>query len=145
MPPSKTSNQSIHTHLNYCQQHQPEMLTLLQRMVEIESPSDDKTALDRMGEFLAHVFEHSGGKTAFYQEKQAGNDLKVEFAGRPGKPILLLGHFDTVWSLGTLATMPFRIDSGRAFGPGVYDMKAGIAMMIFALRALVASGQNGHR
>lgn len=145
MASSKTASQSILSYLDYCQQHHAEMLTLLQCMVEIESPSDDKNALDHMGEFLAHVFEHSGGKAIFYPEMQAGNHLKVEFPGSSGKPILLLGHFDTVWSMGTLATMPFRIDSGRAFGPGVYDMKAGITMMIYALRALGASGQNGHR
>ena len=145
MQPSKTANQSILSCLDYCQQHQAELLTLIQRMVELESPSDHKTALDRMGEFLAHVFEDSGGKATFYQEKQAGNHLKVEFGGSEGKPILLLGHFDTVWSMGTLTSMPFRIDSGRAFGPGVYDMKAGIGMMIFALRALAGSGQKGHR
>lgn len=145
MATGKTAHQSIASYFDYCQQHQAEMLTLLQRMVEIESPSDDKTALDRMGGFLAHVFEHWGGKTTFYPETQSGNHLKVEFPGSAGKPVLLLGHFDTVWSMGTLATMPFRIDSGRAFGPGVYDMKAGITMMIYAIRALQASGQNSHR
>jgi glutamate carboxypeptidase len=142
---TKPASSAVPGYLDFCQQHQAEMLTLLQRMVEIESPSDDKAALDHMGQFLAHVFEQSGGKTTFYPEKQAGNHLKVEFAGDAGKPLLLLGHFDTVWSKGTLATMPFRVDSGRAFGPGIYDMKAGITMMIFALRALSASGQNRHR
>jgi glutamate carboxypeptidase len=145
MVTGKTANQAILAYLDFCQQRQAEMLGLLQRMVEIESPSDNKVALDHMGEFLAREFQQAGGKTIFYPEKQAGNHLKVEFGGGAGKPLLLLGHFDTVWPMGTLATMPFRIDSGRAFGPGVYDMKAGITTMIFALRALSASGQNGHR
>ena len=133
------------------------MLSLLQRMVEIESPSDNKATLDRMGEFLAGEFERLGSKVTFDPQKEAGNHLKAEFGGAEfgggefggkgqGKPVLLLGHFDTVWPLGTLAQMPFRVDSGRAFGPGVYDMKAGIMMMIFALRALSAdSKQNGGR
>ena len=116
------------------------MLALLQRMVEIESPSDNKAAVDRMGEFLAEEFERIGGRTTFYPQTQAGNHLKADFAGNAGKPVLLLGHFDTVWSMGTLAGMPFRVDAGRAYGPGVYDMKTGIVMMIFALRALQASG-----
>jgi len=81
-----------------------------------------------------------GGKVTFYPEKEAGNHLKAEFAGAGGKHVLLLGHFDTVWPMGTLANMPFRIQDGRAYGPGVYDMKAGIAMMIFALRALKEAG-----
>ena len=138
---AKTSSQSA---LAFCQQHQDEMLAMLQRMVEIESPSDDKVAVDRMGAFLAQEFEPLGGKVTFFPQKEAGNHLKAEFPGAPGKPVLLLGHFDTVWSMGTLAKMPFRLEGGRAFGPGVYDMKAGIAMMIFALRALQASGSQ-HR
>ena len=146
---TKTDNQSALAYLAYCQQHQGEMLSLLKHMVEIESPSDDKAAVDRMGAFLAEVFERLGGKVTFYPQQQAGNHLKAEFAGGPsgrtsgrdsGKPALLLGHFDTVWSMGTLAKMPFRIQDKRAFGPGVYDMKAGITMMIFALRALKAAG-----
>jgi len=162
---TKAPSQSALAHLAYCQQHQGEMLSLLRHMVEIESPSDDKAAVDRMGAFLAQVFERLGGKVTFYPQQQAGNHLKAEFSagvsgrasggasggtsgrdsggasGRDsGKPALLLGHFDTVWSMGTLAKMPFRIEDGRAFGPGVYDMKAGITMMIFALRALKAAG-----
>jgi glutamate carboxypeptidase len=145
----KTQSQPALAHLAYCQQHQGEMLSLLRRMVEIESPSDDKAAIDRMGAFLAQVFERVGGKVTFYPQQQAGNHLKAEFAGgasdrasdqNSAKPALLLGHFDTVWPMGTLAKMPFRIEDGRAFGPGVYDMKAGITMMIFALRALKAAG-----
>jgi glutamate carboxypeptidase len=138
------TSQSAQPHLAFCQQHQPEMMSLLQRMVEIESPSDNKAAVDQMGAFLAHEFERLGGKVTFFPQKEAGNHLKAEFAGDAGRPVLLLGHFDTVWSMGTLANMPFRIDGGRAFGPGIYDMKAGIAMMIFALRALQGAGSQ-HR
>jgi glutamate carboxypeptidase len=146
---TKTASQSALAHLAYCQQHQGEMLSLLKHMVEIESPSDDKAAVDRMGAFLAQVFERLGGKVTFYPQKEAGNHLKAEFSGgasgsasggASSKPALLLGHFDTVWSMGTLAKMQFRMEDGRAFGPGVYDMKAGITMMIFALRALKAAG-----
>ena len=136
---TKSANSAVGKHLDFCLQHQGEMLALLEQMVKIESPSDDKVALDRMGEFLAHQFEAIGGKVTMYPEKEAGNNLKVEFAGA-GKPILLLGHFDTVWPMGTLNAMPFRIERGRAYGPGVYDMKAGITMMLFALRAVEAAG-----
>jgi glutamate carboxypeptidase len=145
MTTSKTTGRPVLEYFDFCRQHQAQMMALLQRMVEIESPSDDKAALDRMGAFLAEEFQKIGGAITFSQQRQAGNHLKAGFSGRPAKPLLLLGHFDTVWSMGTLATMPFRIDSGRAHGPGVYDMKAGITMMIFALKALSASGRNGHR
>jgi glutamate carboxypeptidase len=142
---TKAASQSAHAYLAFCQQHESEMLSLLRKMVEIESPSDDKAAVDRMGEFLAEAFERLGGQVTFYPQETAGNHLKVDFAGGPsdrasGKPVLLLGHFDTVWPMGALAKMPFRMEDDRAFGPGVYDMKAGIAMMMFALRALKESG-----
>jgi glutamate carboxypeptidase len=142
---TKAASQSAHAYLAFCQQHESEMLSLLRKTVEIESPSDDKAAVDRMGEFLAEAFERLGGQVTFYPQETAGNHLKVDFGGSAsdrasGKPVLLLGHFDTVWPMGTLAKMPFRMEDGRAFGPGVYDMKAGIAMMMFALRALKESG-----
>ncbi len=146
---TKAASQSVLTHLAFCQQHEGEMLSLLRHMVEMESPSDDKAAVDRMGAFLAEAFQRLGGQVTFYPQPAAGNHLKAEFSGgtsgaasdrADAKPVLLLGHFDTVWPMGTLAKMPFHIKDGRAFGPGVYDMKAGIAMMIFALRALKESG-----
>jgi glutamate carboxypeptidase len=141
----RADSQSALAYLAFCQQHEGEMMSLLRKMVEIESPSDDKAAVDRMGAFLADVFERLGGEVTFYPQERAGNHLKAEFTGgasdrASGKPVLLLGHFDTVWPMGTLAKMPFQIKDGRAFGPGVYDMKAGIAMMVFALRALKEAG-----
>ncbi len=79
----------------------------------------------------------------FDPQKEYGNHLKVEFPGSgAGKPVLLLGHLDTVWPRHTIAGMPFRIDAGRAYGPGVYDMKAGIVMMLYALRAIQSSARS---
>jgi glutamate carboxypeptidase len=126
--------------LQFCQEQRADMLDVLKRMVEFESPSDDKAAVDHLGEYLAEQFESLGGKVTFFPQETCGAHLKVDFPGDNGKPVLLLGHFDTVWPLGTLQTMPFRVENGRAFGPGVYDMKAGITMMIFALRALRTAG-----
>jgi len=122
-----------------------DMLETLKSLVEMESPSDNKPALDQLGEYLAQEFEHLGGKVTFDPQEEAGDNLKVEFPGTSGKPVLLLGHFDTVWPLGTLNNMPFRIENGRAYGPGVYDMKAGITMMLFALRALRTTSGASHR
>jgi glutamate carboxypeptidase len=133
------------TYHQFCQEHLSDMLETLKRLVEMESPSDNKPALDQLGEYLAQEFERLGGKVTLDPQTDAGDNLKAEFPGAaiPGtasKPVLLLGHFDTVWPLGTLKNMPFRMEGGRAFGPGVYDMKAGITMMLFALRALRTSG-----
>jgi glutamate carboxypeptidase len=105
--------------------------------VEVESPSDDKPACDRMGALLAARFAELGGRATIHHAEEYGNNVQIDFAG-PGnaKPVLLLGHFDTVYPMGTLATMPCRIDKGRLFGPGTLDMKSGIALMWHAIEAL---------
>lgn len=122
--------------LDWFEQRRQEMLDLLRRTVEMESPSDNKEALDSLGQFLGGEFSRLGAQVTFSEQSDAGNHLKAEFSGNGAKPVLLLGHFDTVWPLGTLKKMPYRVEGGRGFGPGIYDMKAGIVMMLFALRAL---------
>src|SRR5262249_58483803 len=140
-----TANQLESFLLQFCEEHQAEMLGVLRQAVELESPSDNKAAVDRCGKYLARELEKLGGKTTIYPQRERGDHVKAEFAGRPGaKPVLLLGHFDTVWPLGTLASMPFRVESERAFGPGVLDMKAGIVMMMFAVRALRSANTGAH-
>ena len=133
--------------LRFCGEHREEMLGVLRRLVELESPSDNKAALDCLGAHLARELEREGGKVTIHRQSQAGDNLTAEFPGRAGaKPVVMLGHFDTVWPLGTLAAMPFRVENGRVWGPGVLDMKAGITMMMFALRALRLLGSpGGHR
>ncbi|HEY0760633.1 MAG TPA: M20 family metallopeptidase [Acidisarcina sp.] len=116
----------------------PGILHLIRTLVEIESPSDDKPAVDRC---VAAVEQHCvamGGEPRRHPQVQFGDLLEVRFGlrGSSLKPILLLGHLDTVWPLGTLGGMPFRVDNERASGPGVLDMKAGVAMALTALRIL---------
>jgi glutamate carboxypeptidase len=107
-------------------------------MVEIESPSDHKAGVDRMSGFVAAKFEALGGHAKFHKSAVFGDHLQVDFAGRRGgKPILLLGHCDTVYPQGTLATMPWREAEGRIYGPGVLDMKSGIALMLSAIGKLL--------
>src|SRR5262245_55367216 len=85
-------------------QRLPEMLATLQQLVELESPSFDKAAVDRLGAHLQRDFERIGGRVTMDPQSTFGNHLLAEFDGDPrgGKPVLLLGHFDTVWDLGTL-------------------------------------------
>ncbi|MGA9207307.1 MAG: M20 family metallopeptidase, partial [Terriglobales bacterium] len=109
------------------------------QLVELESPSHDKSALDTLGQHLAAEFGKIGGRTRFHPQEHAGDHLQVDFPGT-GKPILMLGHLDTVWDLGTLASMPFRVAKGRAYGPGSFDMKAGIVQAIYAIKALQEPG-----
>src|SRR5579872_3404029 len=112
------------------------MLLDLRQFVEIESPSDNKAAVDQMGVLLAQKFADCGGRVTRHPQTAFGDHLQIEFPGSAGlKPVLLLGHFDTVWPLGTLVKMPCRVENGRLRGPGVFDMKAGIVMMIYALLA----------
>jgi glutamate carboxypeptidase len=114
-----------------------EMIASAREMVIRESPTHDKNACDKMCHHLAGEFECLGGKVQVHQRPTAGNHLQVDFPGASNrKPVLLLGHFDTVHDLGTLRTMPWREHKGRLYGPGVFDMKAGIVQMMFALWAL---------
>jgi len=109
----------------------------IRQLVEIESPSDNKQAVDRLGELLAGRFEGLGGHSKFHRTQNFGDHLQVDFATeRSGKPVLLLGHLDTVYPLGTLAGMPCRVSDGKLSGPGALDMKSGIALMIHAIDGL---------
>ena len=113
------------------------MVETIRQAVEIESPTDNKQAADRLGHWLASKFEALGGHSKFHRTADFGDHLQVDFPGRdPRGPVLLLGHFDTVYPLGTLATMPCRIGEGRLWGPGSLDMKSGIASMLYAIDAL---------
>jgi glutamate carboxypeptidase len=105
--------------LQVLQSQQIEMVETIKELVEIESPSDSKLAVDRLGAFMAGKFERASGRVKFHHQTEYGDHLQVDFAGgRSRKPILLLGHHDTVWPLGTLATMPCAVHDGRIWGPG---------------------------
>lgn len=117
------------------------MVETVRQMVEIESPSDNKAAVDRLGRWLAGKFEALGGHSKFHRATDFGDHLQVDFPGRDRRPpILLLGHLDTVYPLGTLAKMPCRDASGRLYGPGTLDMKSGIAMMLYAIDSMRDQG-----
>ena len=106
---------------------------LLRELVELESPTGSD-GVRSVAERMAHELAALGGEIELYD----GFHVRAEFAGEDA-PLLLLGHTDTVWPLGTLASMPFRVDGARAHGPGVYDMKAGLVVLLEAIRH--ASGQ----
>ena len=116
------------------------MLGCLRKTVEIESPSNSKPGVDRLASFLAREFRQCGGKVHLLRHPVSGSAVSAKFWGGKfkQKPILLLGHLDTVWETGTLSRMPFRVHGGRAFGPGVLDMKSGIVIGLWAIRALQA-------
>ncbi len=114
-----------------------EIVSTIRTLVEIESPSDNKSAVDRLSGVVADKFSAVGGKVRIHQSNEFGNHLQIDFTSQvSAKPVLLLGHYDTVYPVGTLNTMPCRDDADKLLGPGVLDMKSGIALMIHAIRGL---------
>jgi glutamate carboxypeptidase len=114
------------------------MVATLRELVEHESPSSNKPAVDELGQLLAQKFGEIGGEVELHPSLNYGNHLQADFPGRnhDAKPIMLLGHFDTVWDVGTLKQMPFKVDGDKAHGPGAFDMKCGIVIMLEAIRAV---------
>ena len=112
--------------------------TKLRELVEVESPSEDKEGVDRAGELVARWAEEVGGTLRRYRQKEFGDVLELRFgaANRKRGRVLLLGHLDTVWPMGTLKKMPWRERKGKLWGPGVLDMKAGVVMALEAVAAL---------
>jgi len=131
--------------LTWAAKHQPELIRFIRELVECESPTDSPDDVTRCAELLADsLADIADGRTFATPGTKvcAGRTYTCHFRlpghprnRKPGK-ILALGHSDTVWPLGTLRTMPFRNSKGRLWGPGVLDMKSGLALFVFAMRAL---------
>lgn len=132
-------------YLDYCAAHEPWLLEFIESLVAIESPSDEPAAVNRCGAELASRLEALGGQVTRHSSAaglpagasaKAGDHLSATFGTGP-EQILLLGHFDTVWPIGQLTRMPLKRDGGRLFGPGIFDMKAGIGLATLATRAVL--------
>jgi glutamate carboxypeptidase len=123
--------------LHFFEEKLPAMVQTIREFVEVESPSDNKAAGDGMGALLAARFNEIGGRSRLHRTSEYADNLQIDFPGREDQePVLLLGHFDTVYPLGALSTMPCHTEDGRLYGPGVLDMKSGIALMMYAIQAL---------
>ena len=125
--------------LDYCAGQRAWLLDFIEALVAIESPSDDPAAVNRCGAELAARLRAIGGTVTPIFSGTAGDHLRVSFGQGP-RQILLLGHFDTVWPIGQLKTMPLKRKNGRLYGPGIFDMKAGIGLATLATRAVMAEG-----
>jgi glutamate carboxypeptidase len=123
----------------YAKEHPRQLVALLREFVECESPSDDAAAVGRFMELVA-VRIGEAGKVRLTKPGKFGPNLLCEFSlpgpKRKDGQILALGHGDTVWPVGTLRQMPWRERDGRLWGPGIFDMKAGLAFFLFAMRGL---------
>lgn len=123
--------------LGYLTDNHSKMLRDLEEFVTRETPTMDKARTDEFAEFLADYARGFGGEVEILPATERGNHVRVSWGGESGeKPILLLGHFDTVWPVGTLEWMPFRVEDGVGRGPGIFDMKGGLVQGFWAVRAL---------
>src|SRR5579863_3090858 len=120
------------------------LLDLTQKLVRVESPSDDKTAVDACVSLAAARAKVLGGTVKLHRQRAHGDVLEVRFGSKSkAGRVLMLGHLDTVWPLGTLKTMPCRVSEGRLWGPGTLDMKAGVAMAFTAIEILIEANLLG--
>jgi len=133
--------------INY-DEYLPSMLALLKRLVETESPSHVKSAVDNVGKIIVEEAKSLGGKISIIQNETTGNHVVARFdppastkKNIDDRGFLLLCHMDTVFPLGTLAHMPFHEKDGKILGPGVSDMKAGVVICLTVLRALLDNDQ----
>ena len=122
---------------------QPEILAAIQALVAQETPSQDKAALDAFAAVLAARYTDAGAAVTTVPATGAGNHLIARFPAAGDEvnaqpPALLLCHFDTVWPIGSLATHPVRVEEGRAYGPGIFDMQSSLVLCEYALRAVGA-------
>jgi len=122
--------------ISHLKQQLPENLRFLERMVSMESPSFDKPLVDKFVRFAGSRFQEIGGEIEYVATERFGDQMLARFSGKSSDRILLLGHSDTVWPAGEIEKRPFKIGDGRVFGPGVFDMKAGILLMWMAVGAL---------
>ena len=113
----------------------------LEALVRLESPSEDPTRVSALAEWVGDRLRERGASADLRPCLPAGNALLARI-GRDEGGTLLLGHLDTVWPAGTLAALPWRCEGGRAFGPGVFDMKAGIAVALAVLGTLARTSPN---
>lgn len=129
--------------LTFCQSQATSLRETVEALVRLESPSLDKMAVDRCGLEIERQLTAIGAVVERVPQPARGDHLRAHWVRKEkgesekGKgQVLLLGHFDTVWPVGSLETMPVREVDGRLHGPGIFDMKSGIAISMLAMRAL---------
>ncbi|WP_342669987.1 M20/M25/M40 family metallo-hydrolase [Domibacillus iocasae] len=128
--------------ITYLKQEKENMITLLEKLVNIDSNSYDKQGVDKIGEALQQEFEEIGMSVGVHREKEYGNHLSITspHAKQPG--ILIIAHMDTVFPDGETENRPFEIIGDKAYGPGVNDEKASHVQVLYAMKALKEIGSS---
>ncbi len=123
----------------YFTDHLDEIAALVRELAALESPTTDKTAVDRVGVRVAEELDHLGADLKMHPRTTVGDIVEARWnTSLPGRPLLFVCHMDTVHPIGALGVNPLRVEDGKLYGPGSYDMKGSIAAVIGALRGLRA-------
>jgi glutamate carboxypeptidase len=132
----------LSTLLEHFSQRQELIIELIRDLVERETTSREEARLDEIARFVADHLRPLAGEIDLIAQPGYGTHLRARFGfghAADAPHVLLIGHLDTVWRVGTLRRLPFRLtEDGCAYGPGVFDMKSGVAIIIEALRAITA-------
>jgi glutamate carboxypeptidase len=134
----------------YFQSQQAEILDFIRWLVEQESMSREAAATARIAENFGDKLSELGASVELLSHPDFGASVRARFDFTGGQAVddqqlMIVGHLDTVWPAGTLAARPFRVEGGRAYGPGIFDMKAGVSVATFALRAIKELGRATRR
>ncbi len=132
----------MNTLLSYFRDLEPQMVRWLMDLINTDSPSDNKPALDRLARRMGERFGSYGAAVELVPNPEAGDHLLARFSGpdAQGNPLLLLGHLDTVWGMGEAKRRPARLEDGKIFGPASFDMRGGTTLML-ALAHYLSSGR----
>ena len=133
------------TFIDYFSKHMDDLLEVLKHLVELESPShESKEASDKTSAYLQDLFRGIGFRVRTIPQETCGDHVVAEY-GEGEDGILFVGHFDTVFPLGTIRKMPFHVDKDKAYGPGILDMKGGLVMGYYTMKCLLELGMMPHR
>lgn len=118
--------------VQYFEALQPNMISWLEELINVDSPSNHKSDLDRLAASFASRFRRNGAQVQIVEQPESGNHVLARFCpvDSQKKPILLLGHLDTVWGLGESQRRPAHIEDGKMFGPGALDMRGGLTLLL---------------
>src|SRR5262249_6037984 len=128
--------------IDYYSQRVNDIVALTTTLANFESPTADKQHVDQLGNFIEGQLSSLGASIMRLPRDQVGDILLAKWnADRRGKPIMFMMHMDTVWPLGTLAARPVHVEGDKLIGPGVWDMKVSIAMVLSAIKGLTDRGE----